>query len=282
MLRDRQGSPGLCGPFAYTIGDAHASGHDTIETGPTRRTPVNPKALPGLVTLLALSFGGYAGAQARESVGLTAAERPALFHAVWQNTEEPRQYPGDSKRSQNMGRRSVMMTSRIFGESLRNTVLAFAFSLVSFAVFGTPALAGELPKQGNYSTKWAISGPYTAIEIGEDQSAWSSTFTAVIWNDAGEGILHDMSGNCVGMGSQEPNAPFMDSGYCAYADADGDQIFEYWYETEEGKGTMTMLGGTGKFAGIQASATYEYVYTPDAPEGTFNGYGHSKGSYTLP
>ncbi len=74
------------------------------------------------------------------------------------------------------------MTSRIFGESLRNTVLAFAFSLVSFAVFGTPALAGELPKQGNYSTKWAISGPYTAIEIGEDQSAWSSTFTAVIWN----------------------------------------------------------------------------------------------------
>ncbi len=66
MLRDRQGSTGLCGPFAYTIGDAHASGHDTIETGPTRRTAVYLKALFGLATLLALSFGCNVGAQARE------------------------------------------------------------------------------------------------------------------------------------------------------------------------------------------------------------------------
>ncbi len=90
MVRKRRGFTGLRRPFAETNGDAPTSDHDTGEAGPAGRTPVNLKALPGLVTLLALSFGGYAGAQARESVGLTAAERPALFHAVWQNTEEPR------------------------------------------------------------------------------------------------------------------------------------------------------------------------------------------------
>jgi len=176
----------------------------------------------------------------------------------------------------------MMRLKSIFGGSLHKTALASALSLVLLAAFGASALAGELPKQGTHSISWTFSGPYTAIEIGEDQWAWSSTFTIVVWNDAGEGLYHDMSANCVGMGSEEPDAPFTDSGYCSYVDADGDRMFEYWTETGEGKGTDTLLGGTGKYAGIQGGGTYEYSYTPDAPEGTFNGYGHTKGSYTLP
>ena len=175
----------------------------------------------------------------------------------------------------------MVTLSRIFGKGLQKTALASALSLVLFAAFGASALAGELPKQGTYSLTWTFSGPYTAVEIGEDQWAWSSTFTVIIWNDAGEGFMHDLSGNCVGLGSEAPDAPFTETGYCSYEDADGDQLFEYFYETEEGKGTATYVGGTGKYAGVQGSDTYEYTTTPDAPEGTFNGYGHSEGSYTL-
>ena len=176
----------------------------------------------------------------------------------------------------------MLRLTRMLRGRFHMTALASALSLVLFAAFGGSALAGELPKQGTHSITWTFSGPYTAIEIGEDQWAWSSTFTIVVWNDAGEGLYHGMSANCVGMGSEEPGAPFTDSGYCSYVDADGDKMFEYWTETEEGKGTDTLLGGTGKYAGIQGGGTYEYSYTPDAPEGTFNGYGHSEGSYTLP
>ena len=176
----------------------------------------------------------------------------------------------------------MVTLSRIFGKGLHKTALASALSLALFAAFGASALAGELPKQGTHSLTWTFSGPYTAIEIGEDQWAWSSTYTLIIWNDAGEGFFHDMSGICVGMGSEEPEAPFTDSGYCSYVDADGDKIFTHWYETEADKGTQILLGGTGKYAGVQGGDTYEYVYTPDAPEGVFNGYGHAEGSYTLP
>ncbi len=176
----------------------------------------------------------------------------------------------------------MVTLSRIFGRGLHKTALASALSLVLFAAFGASALAGELPKQGTYSTSWTFSGPYTAIEIGEDQWAWSSTFTVIMWNDAGEGFWHDMSGNCVSMASEAEDAPVADSGYCRYEDADGNTLVEYWYETGEGKGTATFLGGTGKYAGVQGTDTYEFVLTPDAPEGTFNGYGHSEGSYTLP
>ena len=175
----------------------------------------------------------------------------------------------------------MLRLTRMLRGRFHMTALASGLSLVLLAALGAGALAGELPKQGTYSLTWTFSGPYTAIEIGEDQWAWSSTSNLILWNDAGEGFGHDMSGICVGMGSEEPGAPFTDSGYCSYVDADGDKLFDYWYETEAGKGTSTWLGGTGKYAGAQGTDTYEFVLTPDAPEGTFNGYGHTEGSYKL-
>ncbi len=177
----------------------------------------------------------------------------------------------------------MLRLTKMLRSRLQMTAVAAGLSLILFAAFGAAAVAGELPKQGTYSTSWTFSGPYMAIEIGDDVWAWSSTFTIIIWNNAGEGIFHDMSANCVGMGSEAEDAPFTDSGYCNYEDADGDKIFAYWTETEAGKGTDTLLGGTGKYAGIQGGGEYEYVYTPDAPEGTFNGYGGDvEGSYKLP
>ena len=171
-----------------------------------------------------------------------------------------------------------MTTLRTFGESLQKTVLAFGLSLVLFAAFGTPVRAGDLPKEGTYSTTWTFSGPYTLVEIGEEKWSYVAAFTEVVWNNAGEGVLHNMSANCNGLGAASGEG----NGYCNYVDADGDKIYTAWEDLTEGKGKATILGGTGKYAGIQGSEEYEYVYTPDSPEGTFHGHGGSKGSYTLP
>ena len=171
----------------------------------------------------------------------------------------------------------MMRLKSIFGRGLHKTALASALSLVLFAAFGASALAGELPKQGTYSLTWTFSGPYTLLEVGEDEWAWISNFTLVIWNNAGEGIYHDMTGDCIEIGGPERQT----SGYCTYTDADGDKIFEAYTEEEEGKGHDTLTGGTGKYAGLQGGGKYEYAFTPDTPEGTFHGYGHTEGSYTL-
>ncbi len=103
-----------------------------------------------------------------------------------------------------------MFTSlKPFDKGLLKTAKASALGLALCAAFGAAALAGELPKKGPYSISWTASGPYTAVEIGEEKWAWSSRFTVVIWNDAGEGIYHNMSANCVGMGTNEQElAPF--------------------------------------------------------------------------
>ncbi len=170
-----------------------------------------------------------------------------------------------------------MIASRVFGDNMRRTALASVLSLALFATFGTPALAGELPKKGTYSTTWTFSGPYKVIEIGKDKVSVMADFTLVVWNNAGEGVLHDMSGDCAFLGAGETG-----NGYCALVDADGDKIYWAFHDVGGGKGNATLDGGTGKFAGLQGSEDYTFVYTPDAPAGTFHGYGGSKGSYTLP
>ena len=162
---------------------------------------------------------------------------------------------------------------------MRRILSLSAMSVAVFVLLVTngPALAGDLPKKGTYSTTWAFGGPYTLVEIGKDKSSWMSEFTIIVWNNAGEGILHDMSGNCNGLGDEETG-----NGYCAFVDADGDKIYWAFHDVGTGKGNATLEGGTGKYSGIQGSEDYEFAYTPDLPEGTFHGHGGSKGSYTLP
>jgi hypothetical protein len=142
----------------------------------------------------------------------------------------------------------VMMILRIFGGSLQKTALAFALSLVLFAAFGIPAMAGELPKEGAYSITWTFSGSYDSIEVGEERVAFVSNIIIVVWNDAEEGFFHNMTGDCISMGVGEEL-----SGYCSYRDADGDKLFENFKEEVEGKGTTTILGGTGKYAGVKVT-----------------------------
>ncbi len=169
----------------------------------------------------------------------------------------------------------MITLSGIYGKALRKAAITCA-GLLLCAAFGGSALAGDLPKKGTYSSTWVFSGPYTVIEVGDNGWAGISHFALVVWNDAGEGVLHDMTGDCVGMGLEAEW-----SGYCSWADADGDKIFDHWKDVGE-RGTRTLLGGTGKYEGIQGTDEYEFVYTPDAPEGTFHGHGRANGSYTLP
>jgi len=48
------------------------------------------------------------------------------------------------------------------------------------------------------------------------------------------------------------------------------------------KGTLTIVGGTGKLAGIEGNSEYTEFFMRPAAEGTFQAYNRSKGQYKLP
>lgn len=76
------------------------------------------------------------------------------------------------------------------------------------------------------------------------------------------------------------------SGFCVGTRPDGDQIF-WTYKTAGklgvgAKGTVTLVGGTGKMTGIQGNSEYTEFPMRPAAEGTLQGYIRSKGQYKLP
>jgi hypothetical protein len=170
-----------------------------------------------------------------------------------------------------------MITYQLFIERLQRMAVASLFIVAPIWTLAAMAHAQDLPKEGTYSTTWSFSGPYKVLSLGEDKYSWMSNFTLVVWNNAGEGVFHDMSGDCVGLGVGDKG-----NGYCALVDGDGDKVFWAFTDLGDGKGKAVFEGGTGKYQGLEGGEDYEFVYTPDAPEGTFHGHGGSNGSYKLP
>lgn len=146
--------------------------------------------------------------------------------------------------------------------------------------------AAELAKQGSFSNHDAWSGVIEGVlVVGEEQVVYNYTFNGVVTNDAGEGVFHNSSSSCLGMGSTI-GGQTSNRGNCVHTDLDGDQIFDEWQDegTEAGaSGSGKLLGGTGKYAGIEGTYEYERIELRAAAEGAFQGYTTKMtGDYRLP
>jgi hypothetical protein len=159
---------------------------------------------------------------------------------------------------------------------------------LSTAVFlSTPALAGDLPKDGTFNGIYASHGTYKAAPIGKeivigsfdenglnvgtgflDHVTWHSWGTFVVTKGMGE-----YHGDGVG------------------TDPDGDQIVisfmsdgKYPQDAKSIKGLTTITAGTGKYAGISGTARYVgHGNEFRAPEGGYLQYDPDvQANYKLP
>lgn len=153
---------------------------------------------------------------------------------------------------------------------------AVALASALSATTSLSATASDFPKEGSFSATFVNEGRTDAIEVGKDQWGWTFFGRIATVNEAGSGPWHNMSGDCLGLGLGEQG-----NGYCRLVDADGDMIFESWRETTAGKGVSRVMGGTGKFEGLESTFEYDYVVLPSA-EGRLHLSGTKRGSYKLP
>ncbi len=70
-------------------------------------------------------------------------------------------------------------------------------------------------------------------------------------------------------------------GYCAYTDADNDQIFEKCDFLPGKPNTCELTGGTGKFEGLQGSIIITSAPVKSTYEGTQQLVGHKNGTYKI-
>lgn len=155
--------------------------------------------------------------------------------------------------------------------------LAVGPALVALSAWASGA---DLPKAGSFAITTTITATApAAFDAGGGR--WAAIFEArtISINDAGSGLFHHMSGHCIGsdlLGRL--------NGVCTYVDRDGDKIVEsFGRETGGRSGTGTLLGGTGKYKGIEGSV--EFTEAPplaDTAPGQRNLISTGGGRYALP
>ena len=171
------------------------------------------------------------------------------------------------------------------GAIIKKAITMLALSVVVLVAFGTEAKA-QIPKEGTYSVTDSFSGTFKALRMGQERIQITYEVMGVSLSDTDEGPFHNMSWRCIGTLHAVKGEYNDDSGFCVIIRPDGDQYFITYKATGKlggvGKGTSTIVGGTGKLVGIQGSSEFTRFSVRPVAEGTIQGYEKAKGQYKLP
>jgi hypothetical protein len=163
--------------------------------------------------------------------------------------------------------------------------IVLILGIVLLAVFGTEAKA-QIPKEGTTSFTFAYSNTIKVLPMGQERVQMTYEVMGVIIGDTPEDLNHNLSCRCLGALHAVKGEYKDDSGFCVSTRPDGDQAFVTYKAAGKlggiAKGTYTVVGGTGKFVGIQGSGEFTRIDVRPAAEGTGQGYSKNKGHYKLP
>ena len=157
--------------------------------------------------------------------------------------------------------------------------------LVLFIAFVATAEA-QIPKEGTISYTAIYSGTSKVLALGEERVQVTYEHMGVTLGETGDDIFHNATLHCIGSLRRVKGSYDDDSGSCVITRPDGDKAFLTYGGTHSatgGKATNTLVGGTGKLAGLQGSleATRLPPLRPASP-GTYQGMSKLKGQYKLP
>jgi hypothetical protein len=143
---------------------------------------------------------------------------------------------------------------------MHRNVTALTLSLAAAITLGIPAKAADLPKDGTIKIHSTFKSEGQPVDVGEKHLMGSGTLWGVTYNDAGSGPLDKGAWFCTYI-FQTVSSPVPEAGNCAFGDAGGaDKIFIVWSgaSTEnENHGSGSIIGGIGKYAGIQGKMAYQ-------------------------
>jgi hypothetical protein len=170
-------------------------------------------------------------------------------------------------------------------------VMAVALGVAcSMALLCPPgARAEDLPSKGDFRITYTAVDPSPAkpVSIGDNRTVGVNTFIMTAVNQAGSGLLHNMTGRCTNITTADAGAKTFEShGYCDYVDAAGDHVFEkYDYPVQPVSATShadgEWIGGTGKFAGLGGKFEIQGIRLTSLTDGVAQRMGQKVGSYTI-
>ena len=164
----------------------------------------------------------------------------------------------------------------------------FVASIISFVILFTIGITahGEMAKEGLLSGTNTYAGTHKMIALDKERFILVYENMGVRASDNGESPFHGMSTRNQGIMYFEKGVGRL-RGYLISIDKDGDKIITEL--TEENSqlggpptsGTGKIIGGTGKFKGIQGEYEYTRQNLRPIAEGTHQAVSKFKGTYKI-
>jgi hypothetical protein len=121
----------------------------------------------------------------------------------------------------------------------------------------------DMPKEGtdSFTNIWMETSPTSPIKVG-DRTLGTYEISGVHRSDNGDAMITNMGMRCLGIYEIAGTGPEREHGGCIYADKDGDQIMATFERKTATGGIETLVGGTGKFAGISGTGEWTVLQFP--------------------
>ena len=168
---------------------------------------------------------------------------------------------------------------------MRRIILVFILAIAFLLVF-VPISKAEMAKEGSLSGTVTYAGTHKFIPLDKERYAITYENFGVRVSDNKENPFHGMSTHNIGVMYFENGVGRL-RGYIFNIDKDGDQVvIELTEEASQlspkptsGKGKI--IGGTGKFKGIQGSMEYTRQNMRPAAKGTHQAISKGTGTWKI-
>ena len=149
-----------------------------------------------------------------------------------------------------------------------------------------PVIAEEMAKGGSSTIRAYWVTTMTMLPMGEVNVQINYEGYGIVVGETEKSLLHNATAHVVG-GLLVCNGVFEnESGMAIYTRPDGEKIFATFKGSgqmgKSAKGIGTIVGGTGKFAGITGTMEYNRYQLRPPAEGTSASFMVGKGTWKLP
>jgi len=162
---------------------------------------------------------------------------------------------------------------------------ALILVLLLLAIAG-PVMGEEMAREGSDSGTNYWTGSFDMLPMAKERVQINYVGYCVRMSDAKKGLLHLATGHVVGGYLGVKGVYKNDSGLISYTRPDGDKIFLTYKCSgtmgKSAKGTVTFVGGTGKFVGITGTGEFTRHSLRPPAKGVFASFAVSKASWKLP
>jgi hypothetical protein len=143
-------------------------------------------------------------------------------------------------------------------------ILSASLACLGLSLIATPALAGSpFPSAGSAKVAaYTVCRSLSDIDMGAIGSQSSADCVGIVKSKEAAKTFDNLAIHCLEESRVRADG-YKYVGTCVETDADGDKVF-MTYEGSEG-GPVSLIGGIGKYAGIEGSGTWTVT---DAPGNT--------------